>query len=228
MGALKHRQAFSFQIGLCSEPHMWSWILVDDWKNTIPSASGRDRIFAKSYEYFTVWHFATKRAAVKFVKLWISSHFFESRDPNYAGSAMRTGEASPARLPYTERPQWLSKDQVEWTTHPTLLGPVLVWSQQNYYLRLLLPVKYSESSQGCCHRDPPDRKSGNENKSVKKWMNEFFTPVYFMLLWYRYCSQVNASNKGNRFLLLNAYYKLCMTKKIRFTRHTKFEYTGIW
>jgi len=33
-------------------------------------------------EEFMVWHFATKCAAVNFVKSWISSHFSESRDPS--------------------------------------------------------------------------------------------------------------------------------------------------
>ena len=32
----------------CSESHLWSWILNNDWKSDIPSASGRDEIFAKS------------------------------------------------------------------------------------------------------------------------------------------------------------------------------------
>ena len=31
-----------------SDPHLWSWILGNDRKNIIPSASGRDGIFAKS------------------------------------------------------------------------------------------------------------------------------------------------------------------------------------
>jgi len=35
------------------------------------------------------------------------------------------------------------------TTSPTLLGPALVWSQHNY-LKLLLTMRYFESSQGCC------------------------------------------------------------------------------
>ena len=34
---------------------------------------------------FTVWHFATKCAAVKFIKPWILSHFFEKRDVDYIG-----------------------------------------------------------------------------------------------------------------------------------------------
>jgi len=37
------------------------------------------------------------------------------------------------------------------TTSPTLLGHVLVWSQQNY-LRLLLTVRYFESSYDYCPR----------------------------------------------------------------------------
>jgi len=39
-------------------------------------------------EEFTVWHFATKCAAVKFVKPWMSNHFSEQRDHSYVGSAM--------------------------------------------------------------------------------------------------------------------------------------------
>ena len=41
---------------------------------------------------------------------------------------------------------------------PTLLGPILVWSQQNY-LKLLLTVRYSKFSFGCWPRNPPLRKS---------------------------------------------------------------------
>jgi len=40
------------------------------------------------------------------------------------------------------------------TASPTLLDPVLVWSQQNY-LKLLLTVRYSKLSCGCCARNPP-------------------------------------------------------------------------
>ena len=36
----------------------------------------------------------------------------------------------------------------------TLLGPVLVWRQQDYQ-RLLLTVRNFKSSCGCCPRDPP-------------------------------------------------------------------------
>ena len=37
------------------------------------------------------------------------------------------------------------------TSSPTLLGPVLVWSQQNY-LKFLLIVRFSKFSDGCCPR----------------------------------------------------------------------------
>jgi len=47
MGVFKRRKAVSFQIGLCSDPHLWSWILGNDRKNIISGASGRDGTFAK-------------------------------------------------------------------------------------------------------------------------------------------------------------------------------------
>jgi len=34
------------------------------------------------------------------------------------------------------------------------LGPVVVWNQQNY-LKLMLTVRYSKFSYGCCPRNPP-------------------------------------------------------------------------
>jgi len=46
-GGFKHRKTVSFQISLCSDPHLWSWILGNDWKNTVPSKSGRDGILRR-------------------------------------------------------------------------------------------------------------------------------------------------------------------------------------
>jgi len=46
--AYKDRKDFSFEIDLCSDPHLWSWIISDDWKNTDKRTDGRDGIFAKS------------------------------------------------------------------------------------------------------------------------------------------------------------------------------------
>ena len=53
------------------------------------------------------------------------------------------------------------------TKSPTLLGPVLMWNQQNY-VGLLLNVRYFESSWSCCcSRDRSQRKRGNENEWIK-------------------------------------------------------------
>jgi len=49
------------------------------------------------------------------------------------------------------------------TTSPFFLGPVLVWSSQNY-LELLFTVRYSKSSWGCCPHDPSQMKIGHENE----------------------------------------------------------------
>jgi len=48
MGAFKHHKAVSFQIGLCSDPCLLSWILGNDRKNINSGASAIDGIFAKS------------------------------------------------------------------------------------------------------------------------------------------------------------------------------------
>ena len=53
------------------------------------------------------------------------------------------------------------------TTSLTLLGPVLVWSQQNY-LRFLLIAGYFGSSQGCSPRVSPEKKSGHENEKMNE------------------------------------------------------------
>ena len=50
-------------------------------------------------------------------------------------------------------------------TSPILPVPVLMWSQQNY-LKLLLTVRYFDSSWGCCLRDPPNRNRGHENECM--------------------------------------------------------------
>ena len=47
-GVLKHRIAFSFRIGLCSDLHLWSWNLGNDLTYAILSASDGDTIFVKN------------------------------------------------------------------------------------------------------------------------------------------------------------------------------------
>ena len=41
-GAFKVRKAFSFQIGLCFDPHPWTWTSSNHWKNAFPRTSGKN------------------------------------------------------------------------------------------------------------------------------------------------------------------------------------------
>jgi len=80
----------------------------------------------------------------------MSSLFSVSRDPSYAivrpciqHVPGKNGELSPSG--YSLHPLESGPEFVQGpggvTTSPTLLGPVMVWSQQNY-LKLLLIVKH--------------------------------------------------------------------------------------
>jgi len=121
-----------------------SWVLDNDWKNTIPGASGRDLIFAKrsrcdtSRQSAQLWNF---------LKLWMSSHFYELRDTSCGSQAM-----------WPERPRKERRDTSWWlqqptgrpgqggvTTYPTFLGLFLVWNHQDY-LRSLLTVRHFSNS----------------------------------------------------------------------------------
>ena len=101
-------------------------------------------------EDFTVCQFTTNCAAVKFAKPWISSHFFETRDPSYVGSAMcpecptKDWQGKSCWLHPGKAAQRSSKDQVELLHRLPCLFPVSVRSQRNY-LRLLLTIGYFES-----------------------------------------------------------------------------------
>jgi len=59
---------------------------------------------------------------------------------------------------------------------PTLLGPVLMWSQQNY-LRLLKTVTYFESFQVWCPCNPPETK--NKYTKINEWNNFIDLSLYF-------------------------------------------------
>jgi len=75
----------------------------------------------------------------------------ESRGPSYVGQPYvqiapgRNIEESPAGYSHGKAAHKVFKGPGGVTTSPTLLGTVLVWSQQNY-LRLLFIVRYFESS----------------------------------------------------------------------------------
>ena len=105
------------------------------------------------WEELSVVHFVTKSTGLKFEKSRMSSQFFESRDPRYVNSAMcpkcprkewRTKSLRLQSPPTGKRPK-VCQGPRDVTTCPTLLGPVLVWSQHNC-LRLLLNVRYIGSS----------------------------------------------------------------------------------
>jgi len=98
------------------------------------------------------------------------NHFSsESRDPSYVGSAMRPEcqgkdwRGKSCWLYPRQSGQEFDQGPGGVTTPPTVLGPVLVSSQQDY-LRFLLTVRYLESSYGYGTRDPRQRKNGHENE----------------------------------------------------------------
>ena len=80
-------------------------------------------------EEFTAWHLATKCAAMKFTKPWISSHFTQSKDPSYVGSAMCPecpGKDFPRQvmLATSTRKQHIGCPRTRWrAATPTLLCP---------------------------------------------------------------------------------------------------------
>jgi len=126
-------------------------------------------------EKSTVWNFATKSVGVNFdvPVSWMSSYFSETRDPSYIGSAMCP--ECPTN-DWRGKVCWLNPWESGWelvqgpggmSTFTSLLGYILVWSQQ-IYLRLLLTVRCFAYSWGCCH--PNQRKCGHESE----WMNKVY------------------------------------------------------
>ena len=113
----------------------------------------------------TVRHFTITCAAVKFSEPWMLNHFSELTDHSYVASVMRP--ECPAKdwrcefcwLNTRESGPEIVQGLVGVTTSPTLLGPVLLWSQQNY-LKLLLTVRYSKSPYDCCPATLPRGKAG--------------------------------------------------------------------
>jgi len=104
-----------------------------------------------------VWNLAINCAAVKFAEPWMSKHFSKFREHNHVSSVMHP--ECPTK-DWWGKSCWLNPRDSDSkivqapggvTSSPTLLGPVLVWSQQKY-LKLLLIVRFFKSSYGCCHR----------------------------------------------------------------------------
>jgi len=96
----------------------------------------------------------------------MSKHFSELSEHNHVSSAMYP--ECPAK-DWRGKSCWLNPRESDTnvvqgpggvTTSPTLLGPVLVWSQQNYLKLLLLIVRFFKSSYGCCPRQNRTFRSG--------------------------------------------------------------------
>jgi len=231
-GAFKHCKSASFQIDLCSDPYLWSWILSNDRKNINSGASTTLGIFEKSprcdkkgvprlgspaarnkfgvsiFEPKLFWIKcpALKKKLGTLLRLFGGAQWFGVRGivpPIYAPGVtlrykVRSCEirsvlnvepllneriqeyiyVSSARYPECQTEDWWGKScrlnpresdaevvqgLVGVTASPSLLGHVLVWSQQNY-LKLLLTARYSKFSCGCCPRNPPQSKIGHESE----------------------------------------------------------------
>jgi len=117
-GLVQLTQFRVFEIGLCSVPHLWSWILVNDQKNMLPAARGRDGIFARSSRRDD-----TSRQSSQ---LWNSLN-----EPR-----LLLIEKVLLAAPSGKRPRcWPDTGGV--IASPTWSGAVYAWIQQNYP-RLLL------------------------------------------------------------------------------------------
>ena len=89
-------------------------------------------------EKFSMWHFVTKSTDLKSVKPGTSSYFSESIGPTYVGSATcpecsrRDWRGTSCWLHPLESGPEVVQRPGGLTTSPTLLGPVMVWSQGNW------------------------------------------------------------------------------------------------
>jgi len=80
-------------IGLCFDPHLWSWTLSKIWNKTISYERNGDKIFAE----FTAWQFVIKCAAVTFVPPWVSSYVFSSSRDHSLGHVFKMSNKILAR-----------------------------------------------------------------------------------------------------------------------------------
>ena len=120
------------------------WTMANDWKSAIKRQRWN---FCKE---FTVWHLATKCAAVNFVKPWMSSHFSKWRDPSYVDST--TCPECPRKI-WRDKFSWLRPRESGpkvvpgpdgAVTSPTFAGSRL-GVELAEHLKLLLTVRYSIS-----------------------------------------------------------------------------------
>ena len=168
-------------------------------------------------EEFSMWHFVTKSTGLKSVKPGKSSQFSESRYPNYCMLVWlcfqnvpgKNGEISPSgySLHQQESGQEVVQGTGDVSESPTLLGPVLVWSSQNY-LRLLLIVRYFGSFQGCCPRLSP------KEKRARKWVNGWVCRPTLKLSIYELVISLFAKSECHIQIIKHNWTEMCVFVKI--------------
>ena len=123
-------------------------------------------------EESTVWHFVTRSTSMTSVKPGMStSHFSDSRDPSCVRSAMyiqnvpgKNNELNLLRYNLHS----LESGPGCVTISPTLLGPVLVWKQQNY-----LKLHAVDREVFRVHLGLRLRWLFQKEKRAPKWVNEW-------------------------------------------------------
>ena len=164
-GGFQRRKAFL--IGLCSDPHLWSWNLRW-WLKEYCQKNKRQRW--DICEEFSVWHFMTRSTGLKSIKLGMSSHFFESRDPSNVGSAMcpefrrKDKRGTTCWLHPRESGPEVVRGSGGLATSAALLCPVLVWTQGNWNCLIVRRIRSSH----CCPRDTAKGKKGGK---MSEWMS---------------------------------------------------------
>jgi len=140
-------RSFGSKCSGCIEEKMWD--IVSTFQR--PQWFGTPTIVPPCPITPLVWHLAIKCAAVKFSEPWMLNHFSELTGHNYVALVMypecptKDWRGKFCWVNTRESGPEIVQGLVGVTTSPTLLGPVLLWSQQKF-LKLLLTVRYSKSS----------------------------------------------------------------------------------
>jgi len=138
-----------------------------------------------------VWHFLTKSTGLKSGKPGTSSHFSESRDPNYCMLVWpyvqnvpgKNGEISPSPTVYTHRKsaKRSSKDQVKWLNLRSCLVPSRCGAS-----RTIWDCCWSWGILGLSRAAAPPLSP--KEQRARKWVNEWVCrptlklPVYEIVL----------------------------------------------
>ena len=129
---------------------------------------------------FTVWHFATKYAALKFAKPWMSNHFSEPRDPRYIVSAMcpeshsKDWRGKSCWLNHGKAAKSSPKDQVEWWHLRPCLVPFWCWASTtiwDYCWSLGTSSLPRAAAPGTLPRGKVGRKMNDKN-NIRAWIHD--------------------------------------------------------